>query len=246
MPTRAADLPRIAVASSLQFVIPALIRVFKREAGFVPQITYGSSGNFRRQISQGAPFEMFMSADESYVDALVSAGLTIGSGEIYALGQLAVIDAVNSNTTPDEDLTFLHDFINNGDLQHFAIANPEHAPYGRAARETLISLDLWETIQPYLIRGENASQALQFALSGSSQGGLVPYSLTFSPAVKASGNILKIDPGYHKPIRQRMVLLKNADVKARQFYEFIGSKAAQRIFESYGYQSPSRLKNSDS
>lgn len=245
IPAQAADLPRVAVASSLQFVVPALVIAFEHEAGFAPRITYGASGNFRRQISQGAPFEMFMSADESYVDALVSAGLTIDAGEVYALGQLAVIDTVNSNTALSGDLSFLHDLIKNGGLRHFAIANPDHAPYGRAARETLISLGLWETIQPYLIRGENASQALQFALSGSSQGGLVPYSLTFSNAVKVSSDILKIDSGYHQPIRQRMVLLKNSGNQARQFYEFIGSESAQRIFEAYGYQTPSRLQSSD-
>ena len=245
MSVQAAELPRVAVASSLQFVLPALLEAFKIEAGFAPRITYGSSGNFRRQIYQGAPFELFMSADESYVDALASAGLTIDKGEIYALGQLAVIGAAGTNLALSADLSFLHDLIKNGDLRHFAIANPDHAPYGRAARETLVSLGLWETMQPYLIRGENASQALQFALSGSSQGGLVPYSLTFSPAVRASSDILKIDSAHHQPIRQRMVLLKNAGVQARQFYEFVSGKTAQRIFAAYGYQIPSRLKNSD-
>ncbi|NNE63185.1 MAG: molybdate ABC transporter substrate-binding protein [Gammaproteobacteria bacterium] len=238
MPVQAVEAPRIAVASSLQFVIPALLEAFKIEAGFAPRISFGSSGNFRRQISQGAPFEMFMSADESYIDALASAQLTEDKGEVYALGQLALIGTASTNMALGADLSFLHDLIKNGDLRHFAIANPDHAPYGRAARETLVSLGLWETMQPYLIRGENASQALQFALSGSSQGGLVPYSLTFSPAVRASSDILKIDSAHHQPIRQRMVLLKNAGVQARQFYMFISGKSAQRILEAYGYQIP--------
>ncbi len=242
---QAGELPQIAAASSLQFVMPVLIEAFQRKSGFVPRMTYGSSGNFRRQISQGAPFEMFMSADESYVEALSLEGLTEDSGEIYAFGQLAVVRPANSNFDLTENLSFINQAIEGGELRHFAIANPDHAPYGRAARETLIALDLWEQIQPYLVRGENASQALQFALSGSSQGGLVPYSLTFSSAVNAAGEARKIDSGNHQPIRQRMVLIKNASARARQFYEFIVSKPAQIIFETYGYQIPSQLKSSD-
>ena len=242
---QANEVPRIAVASSLQFVMPQLVKEFQRQSGFAPSVSYGSSGNFRRQLTQGAPFEMFMSADESYVEALSSAALTKDNGVVYAVGQLALILPAGSRHKLTGNLTFISEAIETGSLVTFAIANPDHAPYGRAAREILVSLEMWEVIEPYLVRGENASQALQFALSGSSQGGLVPYALTFSPAVEAAGKFIKIDSSHHQPIRQRMVLLKNASNRARQFFEFIASKPAQKIFESYGYQIPSRPKNGD-
>lgn len=238
-------MPRIAAASSLQFVMPFLVEAFQRESGFAPRITYGSSGNFMRQITQGAPFELFMSADESYVEALDSAGLTIDKGVVYAFGQLAVVMPKGQGLSLSSDLSSIKNAIDAGQLRRFAIANPGHAPYGRAARETLISLGLWKGIQPFLVRGENASQALQFALSGSSQGGLVPYALTFAPAVRAAGEFVSIDAQNHLPIRQRMVLMKSAGKRAGLFYRFMTGGIAQSILESYGYQIPSAVKNSD-
>ena len=242
---RADDLPQIAAASSLQFVMPVLIEAFQRESDFAPRLTYGSSGNFQRQISQGAPFELFMSADESYVTALNLAGLTKDKGKVYAFGQLAVIRPGHQNPDLNGNLSFIREAIASGKFGRFAIANPDHAPYGRAAREALIALDLWGLVQPYLVRGENASQALQFALSGSSQGGLVPYALTFAAAIRARAQFHVIDSGNHQPIRQRMVLMKNSGDRARRFYEFIASKPAQQIFESYGYLVPSRTNQDE-
>lgn len=237
--SRAEQTPQIAVASSLQFVMPELVAAFKQKAGYAPRITYGSSGNFTRQITQGAPFQLFMSADESYVKTLNELGLTLDAGRVYALGRLAVVVPEKSSLSLTEDLLFIKMAIEQNTFRRFAIANPDHAPYGRAARETLQSVKLWQVIQPFLVRGENASQAMQFALSGSSQGGMLPLALTKSSRIAKSSRVLAIPTSLHQPIRQRMVLLKNSSRRARDFYEFIGSREASEIFSHYGYEMPS-------
>jgi len=230
--------PRIAAASSLQFVLPEIAAAFKQETGHNLRITYGSSGNFRRQITQGAPFDLFLSADEAYVHALSEQRLTIDSGRVYALGRVAVIVPKNSDIELTQDLSGFAAAIDGGQLQHFAIANPDHAPYGKAAREALQAIGLWKAIEPFLVKGENASQALQFAVSGSSQGGIVAYALALTPSIASISEVMLIDQSRHAPISQRMVLLKGAGEVARQFYDFIGSPTAREILKAYGYDIP--------
>jgi len=232
--------PRFAAASSLQYVLPEILAEFERQTGFSARISYGSSGNFRRQIAQGAPFQLFFSADESYIAALASEGLTEGAGQVYALGRIAIIVPANSALEPAPDLSGLRAAIDAGRLNHFAIANPDHAPYGRAAREALQTAGLWQSIQPYLIMGENASQATQFALSGSSQGGIIPLALGVSPAVAGAGRVVPVPQSLHHPIRQRMVLLNGAGDIARQFFDFVGGTESGAILLRYGYELPAR------
>jgi molybdate transport system substrate-binding protein len=227
--------PRIAAASSLQFALPEIVAAFQRKTGVAARVTYGSSGNFRRQIAQGAPFELFLSADEQYVDDLIKLGLTAGPGRVYALGRIAVILPQGSDIELSQDLAGLRSAIDTGHLKHFAIANPDHAPYGRAARQALESLGLWQSIQPRLIKGENASQATQFAISGSSQGGIVPYSLAISPAIARISTNMPIPESSHQPIRHRMVLLQGAGEFSRQFFEFLGEAESIAIFMNNGY-----------
>lgn len=227
--------PRIAAASSLQFALPEIVAAFQRKTGVAARVTYGSSGNFRRQIAQGAPFELFLSADEQYVDDLIGLGLAAGPGRVYALGRIAVILPQGSDIELSQDLAGLKSAIDTGRLEHFAIANPDHAPYGRAARQALESLGLWQSIQPRLIKGENASQATQFAISGSSQGGIVPYSLAISPAIARISTHMPIPESSHQPIRHRMVLLQGAGEFSRQFFEFLGEAESIAIFMNNGY-----------
>jgi molybdate transport system substrate-binding protein len=230
--------PQVAAASSLQFVLPEIAAAFKRETGHGLRITYGSSGNFRRQITQGAPFDLFLSADESYVRALSEQNLTVDSGRVYALGRVAAIVPKNSSIKLTQDLSGFSSAIAAGQLQHFAIANPDHAPYGKAARETLQAIGLWQTIEPFLVKGENASQAMQFAVSGSSQGGIVAYALALTPNIASVSEVMPIDQSRHQPISQRMVLLKGSGEVARLFYDFIGSPQALRILKAYGFEIP--------
>jgi len=230
---------RVAAASSLQFVLPEIAAAFHGRTGQGLRITYGSSGNFRRQIEQGAPFELFLSADQAYVEALAEQGLTADAGRDYAFGQIAAIAPLHGRLRLTPNLEGIAQAIAAGELQHFAIANPEHAPYGRAAREALTALHLWQPLQPFLIRGENASQALQFATSGSSQGGIVPYAHALLPAIAASNQVILIAATNHQPLRQRMVLLKSAGPVARAFFGFMGGQEAGAILRRFGFEVPS-------
>jgi len=125
-----------------------------------------------------------------------------------------------------------------GRLGKFAIANPEHAPYGKRAEEALRHAGLWEKIKDKLVLGENVSQAAQFATSGGTQGGIVAYSLALAPAVARVGNYALIPDSWHEPLRQRMVLLKGADEKTREFYRYMQQPAARAIMKRYGFLLP--------
>ncbi len=236
---QASQVPRIAAASSLQFVLPEVLAEFKRQTGHSVRTTFGSSGNFRRQIIQGASFELFLSANEFYVNALVERGLTVDAGVIYGQGRIALVVPTNSQLKPDSNLAGLRQALDKNDIIRFAIANPNHAPYGRAAREALQVYGLWNAIQPFIVKGENASQATQFAVSGSTQGGIVPYALAVSPIIAESNQVVLIAQSSHQPIGQRMVLLQGSGDVARQLYDFISSAQAQAIFNQFGIESSS-------
>lgn len=235
--------PRIAAASSLQFALPEILVEFKRQTGHSVRATFGSSGNFRRQIIQGAPFELFFSANESYANALVDLDLTVDSGLIYAEGRIALVVPKNSVLKPSNNLNGLRQALDKKEITRFAIANPNHAPYGRAAREALETYGLWNTIQPFVVKGENASQATQFAVSGSSEGGIVPYALAISPVIAKSNQVVLIPQSSHQPIEQRMVLLKKSGEVARLLYDFISSSKAQAIFTQFGYENPTNSQS---
>ena len=153
--------PTIAAASNLRFGLKEVARIFHRDTGVKVRLSFGSSGNFARQIRQGAPFELYMSADEVYVLDLARDEFTIGEVVLYAIGRIAIFAPTGSPLQVDAIMQGLRVMIKNGRLKHFAIANPEHAPYGRAAREVLVHAGLWEKILPRLVFGENISQAAQ-------------------------------------------------------------------------------------
>jgi len=236
-PAGQSQVPRIAAASSLQFVLPEVLAEFKRQTGHSVRTTFGSSGNFRRQIIQGASFELFLSANESYVDALVVRGLTVDSGVIYAQGRIALVAPKDSTWRLDANLNGLRQALDRNEITKFAIANPNHAPFGRAAREALVKYGLWNTIQPYIVKGENASQATQFSVSGSTQGGIVPYALAVSPMISELNRVMLIPQSSHQPISQRMVLMSRAGNVARQLYDFISGDQARVILKQFGYES---------
>lgn len=237
-PTATADGATIAAAANLQYVLDEVRALFSRETGKRIRITYGSSGNFLRQIIQGAPFEMFLSADENYVHTLVQKGLTEDGGTVYALGKIVLFTPRGAPVVPDPEMRGLAGAVAERRLKRFAIANPEHAPYGRAAREALLAAGLWDAIKGRLVLGENATQAAQFAASGSAQAGIIPYSLAITPAIARRGSYAVLPAGWHQPIRQRMVLLRSASDTARSLYAFLQQPPAQRILERYGFSLP--------
>lgn len=228
----------IAAASDLQFVLDDLLTQFERNGGRRPRLVYGSSGNLYSQISQGAPFQLFLSADEALVFRLADAGRTLDRGHLYALGRIGVLVPAGSPLKADGTLADLAAALKDGRLKKFAIAHPDHAPYGARAREALTTAGLWPAIRRHLVLGENISQAAQFALSGSAQGGIVALSLAMAPTIAARGSFDLIPAAMHQPLRQRMVLLKDAPPVLREFYQFMATPAARQAMTRHGFSVP--------
>jgi len=238
--SKAADSrPIIAVASNLRLAIEDVATSFQKETGHRVRFSFGSSGNLTRQILQGAPFAMFMSADEAYVHRLSEAGAGVNSGDIYAYGRIAIFIPSGSNLLEASFPDGFADRFSDNRHARFAIAKPELAPYGRAAKEALIHAGLWERMQTHLIYGENISQTAQFTLSGSALGGVIAYSQALSPQFSKGGSLQLIPPSWHQPLAQKMVLLQGADGIAEKFYDFVKSKQARDIFRRHGYMATS-------
>jgi len=234
----AAAAPGIAAASDLKFALDEIARGWSQETGGSVRITYGSSGNFRRQIAEGAPFELFLSADESYVLALAREGRLEDEGTLYAVGRLVLFAPPGSPVDPARGLEGLAQAARAGQVAKLAIANPVHAPYGRAARQALEGAGAWKMLEGRLVLGENVSQAAQFAASGDATAGLFAYSLTFSPAIASRGRFALVPESAHAPLRQRMALVKGAGADARAFYRHLQGPAARGIFARYGFAPP--------
>lgn len=230
--------PTIAAASDLKFVLDDVAAAYQRTSGRAVRITYGSSGNFVRQIEQGAPFDMFMSADEAYIDALTAKGLTDGQGDLYAVGRVVLFAAKPETFVPDERMEGLRKSLADGSIKKFAIANPEHAPYGRAAKEALQSASLWHVVEPKLVLGENVSQAAQFAASGDTAGGIFALSLVLAPNFGDKGRYVVLPESMHRPLRQKMVLLKRGPPEMKAFYDYLQQPAAREVFKRYGFALP--------
>jgi molybdate transport system substrate-binding protein len=236
---RAQAVPTVAAASDLKFALEEVAARFERERGHRLRLVFGSSGNFTTQILQGAPFHLFMSADEGYVYRLADAGKTVDRGRAYAIGRIGIIVPASSPLKADGELKDLAAALDDGRLQKFAIANPEHAPYGARAREALRHAGLWDAIQGKLVMGENISQTAQFATSASTQGGIIALSLALAPPVARLGTFQLIPESWHEPLKQRMVLIKDAPPAMVAFYEYLAMPAAQEIMSRYGFAMPS-------
>ncbi|WP_149587369.1 molybdate ABC transporter substrate-binding protein [Tabrizicola flagellatus] len=238
LPAAAEDPPVIAAAADLQFAVTEIAAAFTAETGKEVKLSFGSTGNFATQIREGAPFQMFMAADEKFIAELHAEGLTRDEGTLYAEGRIVLMAPHGSALKPDEAMDNLAALIDAGKLTRFAIANPEHAPYGLRAMEALQHRGLWEKIQPYLVLGENVAQTAQFALSGNAEGGIIALSLARAPEVAAQGEFALISHDWHEPLLQRMVLLKNAGPVAEEFYAYVQSHKAREVMVKYGFILP--------
>lgn len=215
-----------------------LTQQYRAQTGRSVQAVYGSSGQFFMQIAQGAPFDIFLSADESLVTQLADRGLTQGPGVLYGIGRLVLFAPKGSPLKPTlEDLQLA---LQDGRLRRLAIANPTHAPYGRAAQQSLQKLGLWPAIEPRLVLGENVSQAAQFAASGAADGGIVALSLVLSPTLQQAGTYTELPAELHAPLRQRMALLRRAGPQAQAFYAWLQEPAARAVLQRYGFSMPAR------
>ena len=227
--------PLIAAAANVKLALDTIIADYHRDTGANIRVTYGSSGNFVAQIQHGAPYELMLSADEFYVNQLAALGFTQGEGHIYAIGRLALVVPHGSPLSLDAELNGLKLLLAKGELKRFAIANPKHAPYGERAVEVLTASGNWPRIQNKLILGENVSQALQFALSGSTQGGIVALSLVQHAEFKQHGRYIALPETWHKPLNQRMALIKHASIQAKDFYEYLLLPQTQQTFTEFGF-----------
>jgi molybdate transport system substrate-binding protein len=235
---RAQPAATVAAASDLKFAIEEIAARFERATGQRVRLVFGSSGNFFSQILQGAPFHLYLSADEDFVFRLAEAGRTENRGRLYAIGRIGILVPHGSPLQADGSLADLRAALQDGRVKRFAIANPDHAPYGMRAREALQHAGLWEAIRPRLLLGENVSQAAQFATSGSAQGGIVAQSLALAPQVARAGGFALIPAQWHLPLRQRMVLLRGAPQSARDFHAYLATPAAQEIMKRHGFEIP--------
>ncbi len=233
---------RVLAASDLKFALADIAGQYQRDTGVQINTSLGSSGNFARQISQGLPADIFMSADEALVQQLERSGHTTGSGVLYAIGRIALILPKNGAAPASSDVTALRALLQSllTDNNKFAIANPEHAPYGRAAREALQALGLWDMAQPRLVLGENIAQATQFVTTGAAQAGVTALSLAVSEQVQGSANAARLrhvvlPDSLHAPLRQQMVLLKNASPAAQAFFAYLQSAGVRGVLGRYGF-----------
>ena len=228
--------PLVAAASDLKFALTEIAAAFAATTGRGVQLVFGSSGNFARQIRQGAPYELFFSADEGYVAALAEAGRTRDGGLVYGTGRLALLASRSFRVEVDSRLRGLRARLEH--LRRFAIANPEHAPYGRAAREALSALGIWETLSARIVRAENVAQAAQFVATGAAQAGLVAWPLLAGGRGDAIGPHAQVDESLHAPLRQRMVLLRGAAAVASGFYEYVQQPPARAALARHGFGPP--------
>ncbi|MDB5926537.1 MAG: transporter, periplasmic protein [Betaproteobacteria bacterium] len=232
------EVPAVAAASDLKFALEEMAAQFRVATARDVKLVFGSSGNFYRQIQQGAPFQLFLSADEGLVFKLADAGKAEDRGRLYATGRVVLFARHGSALKVDAQLAGLKAAVALGAIRRFAIANPEHAPYGRAAEQALNKLGVWDALRGKLVLGENVSQAAQFATSASAEGGIFAYSLALSPQVAALGQYVLIPEDLHEPLHQRMVLMKGAGTTARAFYEYLQEPIARAAFKRYGFVLP--------
>ena len=222
----------VAAASDLRFAFEEIGLRFEEQTGHPVIFTFGSSGQLTQQIENGAPFDVFASANTAYVDQLRAKGLIIpGTATVYAQGRivLAVNKTSGVHATRLEDLT-------TPTIMHIAIANPEHAPYGMAAMQALQAVNLWELLRPKLVYGENVRQALQFVQSGNAEAGIIALSIAQVPEITWT----LIDDRLHRPINQALAVLRGTkqEALARQFIAFVEGSQGRSILKKYGFRLP--------
>jgi molybdate transport system substrate-binding protein len=228
---------RVAAAADLKFALDELDAEYEKQTGKTIDVSYGSSGNFFAQIQNGAPFDLLLSADIEYPRKLEAVGLAEpGTLYEYAVGRIVIWMPADARA----DLAKLgwKALLEPG-VERIAIANPEHAPYGRAAVAALRNAGVYEQVRRRLVYGENIAQAAQFVASGSAQAGILALSLAVSPPMRA-GKRWEIPADMHPPIEQGAIVLKSSKDKegARAFLAFLKSDAGRKILESYGFVLP--------
>jgi molybdate transport system substrate-binding protein len=227
----------VAAAADLQFAMQEVGARFQQESGKTVKLIYGSSGNFAQQLQNGAPFDMFFSANLDYPRQLEGAGLTEpGTFYQYAIGKIVVWVPNASKLDVSSGLKALLD----PSIKKIAIANPEHAPYGKAAVAAMQKENIYEQVKDKFVLGENISQTASFVASGSADVGVVALSLALSPNMKDKGRYAEVPTGDYPAIEQACVIMrssKNKDV-AEQFLKFVQSLPIKDLLQKYGFAIP--------
>ena len=227
--------PRVAAAANLTGALTEIADRFAHDTGMRVELVFGSSGTLTRQIRDGAPFEVFLAADEAFPNQLAGAGLTRDAGVVYSIGRLALFSPTGSPLTVDERLDGLATLVKSGRVARFAIANPDVAPYGQAAVDVLRKRGLYDALKSRLVLGDSVAQAAQFATTGNAAGGILAYSLMLAPGFANRGTYALIPSSDHPPIRQRMVLLKRAGPAAARFYQYMQAERAREVLRKHGF-----------
>lgn len=227
----------VAAASDLQFAFHDVGERFERETGKHVKLIFGSSGNFFAQLQNGAPFDVFFSADIDYPKRLEAAGLTVpGTLYPYAIGRIVLWVPTQSKLDLNRGLQVLVD----PSIHKVAIANPEHAPYGRAAVAALRHENIYDQVSAKFVLGENISQTATFVVSGNADIGIVALSLAVAPSMKDKGRYAEIPAADHPAIEQAAVILKSSTHQdiARQFIQYLKTSAIQELLRGYGFTVP--------
>jgi molybdate transport system substrate-binding protein len=231
----------VAAASDLTYAMNEIAANFEKATGCTVRLSMGSSGNFLTQIENGAPFDVFFSADIAYPKKLETEGLAApGSTYLYAIGKIVLWTRNDSRVDVGKGFAALRD----PSVHKIAIANPEHAPYGRAAEDALRQAGVYDGVKDRLVLGENISQAAEFVESGNANAGILALSLVLSPAMKDQGRAWNIPENLYTPIQQGVVAVRAAPNPqgARQFLDYIKMPATAALLERYGFALPGMEK----
>lgn len=227
----------VAGAADLRYALDEVVANYKKDTSKTMKTVYGSSGLLYQQIQHSnAPFSIYMSADEQYVNLLEKSGKTLQAGHLYAVGRIVIITKKKSDQIIEPNQQSLRNAILKA--RKIAIANTDHAPYGRAAKEFFESLGLWDLVKDKLVFGENISQTTNFVLTGSADFGISALSLALSPNVAKESKYVLIPDNLHKPLKQKMVLLKNANQNSKEFYDYVRTPKSKEILKKYGFAAP--------
>jgi molybdate transport system substrate-binding protein len=229
----------IAAAADLKFALDEIVVSFKRiHSDARIETIYGSSGQFSTQIRQGAPYDLYFSADISYPRALESEGYAASRAKPYAVGRIVLWGSsldIGKMTLAD---------LADPSIRKIAIANPRHAPYGKRAEEALRTAGVWEKVESKLVYGENVSQTAQFVQSGNAQVGIIALSLALSPELAKQGSFVLIPDSLHQPLEQGYIITRRAAANplAHEFARYIAGKEARTIMRRYGFALPAEVE----
>ena len=231
-----ADSPVIAVASNLTTPITEITEQFKADTGEIIRLSFGSSGNLSRQIVQGAPYDIFITASKGYIDFLIEQNITIKQKLEYLEGEIGFFVPLGSSFINNETAESIINAIKFGHQGRIAIANPEHAPYGIAAIKAIQTGGVWAINLNNLILAESVAQIVPYIHTGNLDLAIIPKSFVLQAELGESGKYVPINTLWHRPISQHVVILKDNNPVTLSFSNYLTSNHALSILEKYGYR----------